>query len=142
LSRLIKQVMSEAQAPARTRLHGNKKLKDCIDELTLVVSTLASHGHNSSNNQELQFSQRAFKAGMSAAGIEHKNLSFTENWQAELDTALATLDKLSAREKATVVKALATTALADQKLITEEQEMMRVICALIHVPLPILQTVN
>ncbi len=140
LSRLVRQYFNESDLPSRTRLHGRKKLTQCIDELTTLVSILASHGHNPGDHQSLQTSQRAFKAGMSSVGIEHRNLSFTENWQRSLDQALEKLDRLSATEKEKVVTAVATTALDDQKLITAEQEMMRVICALIHVPLPILQT--
>ena len=138
LSRLIRQTLFESHLPNRTRLHGRKKLNDCIDELTLIVSTLAAHGQNSSSPQGLQYAQRAFKAGMGAVGVKHKNLSFTDNWQLEVDKALATLDRLSASEKAKAVRAMATTVLDDKKLITEEQEMMRVICGLIHVPLPLL----
>lgn len=140
LSRLIKQTLFEAHIPNRTRLHGSKHVKDCIEELTLIVSTLASHGQNSTSPQALQYAQRAFKAGMSSAGIEHKNLTFTDNWQAEVDKALIKLNKLTISDKAIVVKALATTVLDDKKLITEEQEMMRVICGLIHVPVPYLQS--
>ncbi len=142
LSRLIRQYMFESHTPNRTRLHGRDKLVNCIDELTLVVSILAAHGQNSASSQGLQYAQRAFKAGMHSAGIDHKNLSFTEGWQEQLDQALTKLDRLTATEKAKVVRALATTVLDDKKLITEEQEMMRVICALIHIPLPILQTAH
>ncbi len=140
LSRLIKQTIFEAHLPNRTRLHGKKRLKNCIDELTLVVSTLAAHGQNSTSAQGLQDAQKSFTAGMGAAGIGYKNLSFTEKWHQGLDKALKTIDRLTAKDKAVVVKALATTVLHDQKLITAEQEMMRVICALIHVPMPLLQS--
>ncbi len=142
LSRLIRQTLSESHLPNRTRLHGRNSLKSVIEELTLVVSTLASHGQNATSPQGLQYAQKAFKAGMSSAGIEYKNLSFTEGWQKKLDMALDKIDRLSVGEKAKVVRALATTVLDDKKLITQEQEMMRVICALIHVPMPILQTVK
>ncbi len=142
LSRLIKQTLFEAHIPNRTRLHGSKKIKDCIDELTLIVSILASHGQNSTSPQALQYAQRAFKAGMSSAGIEHKNLTFTDKWQTKVDEALIKLDRLAFNDKAVVVRAMATTVLDDKKLVTEEQEMMRVICGLIHVPVPYLQSAN
>ncbi len=142
LSRLIKQYMFESHVPNLTRVHGNKKLSQCVDELTMVVGTLAAHGQNSTSSQGLQNAQHAFKAGMESVGIGHKNLSFHENWHQALDAALRKLDKLSAPEKAKVVKALATTVMEDKKMITAEQEMMRVICALIHVPLPFLQTAH
>jgi len=140
LSRLIQQYMHESYIPNKTRLHGRRKVKDCIEELATVVSILASHGQNSTSSQGLQLAQKAFTAGMGSVGINHKNLAFKGDWQDRLDKALIKLDRLSAKEKASVVRALATTVLDDKKMITEEQEMMRVICALIHVPLPMLQS--
>ena len=50
-----------------------------------------------------------------------------------------TLDKLTAKDKSTVIAALARTVLDDGKVITEEHEMLRVICGLLHVPLPLFQ---
>lgn len=140
LTRLLRQYLTDSVEPKRGPLHGNRSLKNCIDELTLVISILASHGQNSKSTQGIQLAQRAFKTGMSAVGIEHKNLSFVDNWQAELDKSLTKLNELKVAEKKKVVIALGKTVLDDKKLITEEQEMMRVICALIHVPIPLLQS--
>ncbi len=142
LSRLVKQYLFEYHVPNKTKLHGRRKLESCIDELALVVSIVASHGQHSNSPQGLQLAQRAFRTGMSAVGIEHKNLIFTEDWQNGLDKALEKLDDLSAPEKAKVVLALGKAVLDDGQVITEEQEIMRVICSLIHVPLPLLQSVD
>lgn len=142
LSRLVKQYLFEYHIPNKTKLHGRKNLSSCIDELALVVSIVASHGQLSGSAQGLQLAQRAFRSGMSAVGIEHKNLIFTEDWQNGLDQALENLDQLSAPEKAKVVLALGKAVLDDGQVITKEQEMMRVICSLIHVPLPLLQSVT
>jgi len=142
LSRLITQYLHESHTPNLTRLHGNKRLKNCADELTLVVSAIAAHGQNSQTSQGLQEAQKAFRAGMGTAGINHKNLSFSDDWHAKMDAALATLDKLTPGDKRKVVVALARTALDDGDVVTAEHEMIRVICALIHVPLPLLQQVE
>lgn len=138
LTRLIKQYLDEAQQPNKARLHGNKKLKDCRDELATVIATLASHGQEKTTPQGLQLAQRAFKQGMSVANIEHLNLSFSNQWQRELDEALSKLDKLSPNQKSIVVAALVRTVLDDRAILTQEHEMLRVICALLHVPIPIL----
>ncbi len=140
LTRLIKQYLDEAQQPNHTQLHGNKKLKECRDELATVVAILASHGQERSTAKGLQLAQRAFKQGMSVANVEHLNLSFTDQWQAELDKALAKLDQLSPNQKSIVVAALVRTVLDDREILTQEHEMLRVICALLHVPIPILST--
>ena len=139
LSRMISKYLREAKNPSRTRLHGRKKLNDCISELSLVVSIIASHGQQTGNSSDLQQAQKAYRAGMADAGINHTNLSFTDNWQNELDTALETLDKLRPAEKSKVIHALSITVLDDENLVTAEHEMLRAICSLIHVPLPILK---
>ncbi len=140
ITRLIKQYLFEAHIPNRTRLHGNKRLKTCVHELTTVVSVLASHGQHSGSSEGLQLAQKAFRAGMSVADINHTNLSFSDDWQVRLDKAITVLDKLTAKDKSTVVAALARTVLDDGKVITEEHEMLRVICGLLHVPLPLFQS--
>ena len=142
LSRLISKYLHDSDIPNRTRLHGSGKLKDCVEELTLVVSAVAAHGQNSETSEGLQKAQRAFRNGMESAGIKHKNLVFNDDWHVKMDAALDGLVKLSPSEKQKVVIALARTVLDDQEIITAEQEMLRVICALINVPLPILQNIN
>ena len=142
LSRLIMKYLRESHYPNRTRLHGKKRLKNCIDELTLVISAVAANGQNSQTSQGLQEAQKAFRAGMSSAGINHKNLSFSDDWHTKMDNALNILNKLTPEDKHKVVVALAHTALDDGVVVTTEHEMIRVICALIHVPLPLLQAVD
>ena len=139
LSRMISKYLREAKNPSRTRLHGRKKLSDCAQELSLVVSIVASHGQQTGDSADLQQAQKAFRAGMSAVDINHTNLSFTDDWQEKLDEALKTLDRLRPSEKSKVILALSITVLDDQKLVTAEHEMLRAICSLIHVPLPILK---
>ena len=131
--------LHEAKNPSSTRLHGRKKLRDCAQELSLVVSIVASHGQQTGDSSDLQKAQKAFRAGMSSVDINHTNLSFTDDWQSRLDAALKTLDKLRPAEKSKVILALSITVLDDEKVVTAEHEMLRAICSLIHIPLPILK---
>lgn len=142
LSRLIRQYLQDAHVPNRRAINGNKRLKNCVDELCVVVSVLASHGVNRTTAQGLQDAQRAFRAGMETAGIKHTNLRFNDDWQGELDSALATLSRLTAKDKEHLIVSLSNTVLADDKVVTEEQEMMRIVCSLLHVPLPIFHSVE
>ena len=142
LSNLIKKYLEESHIPNRSRLHGTKKLSSCIDELTIVISVVATQGQKSDTSQGLQKAQHAFRSGMESVGIKHKNLTFSDQWHLELDNALQTLCKLSPEEKQKLVSALVKTVLDDDLVVTAEQEVLRVICALINVPLPILQGVN
>ncbi len=138
LSRLVERYLTESKDPSRTRLHGRKKLGDCIDELSTVISIVASHGHEDTGAEGLQAAQKAYRAGMAKVGINHTNLSFTDHWQKELDAALLKLNKLRPSDKAKVVEAIAETVSDDGQLVTAEHEMLRAVCSLIHVPLPIL----
>lgn len=139
LSRLVDKYLREAKDPSSSRLYGKRKLASCIEELSIVVSVIASHGQMSKGTQGLQLAQHAYRAGMESIGIKHTNLQFNDDWQSRLDKALAKLDQLSPQDKNKVVSVLAITVANDQELVTEEHEMLRAICSLIHVPLPILQ---
>ena len=139
LSRLVARYLREAKNPSQSRLHGRKKLSDHPQELSTVISIVASHGHQTDGGAGLQLAQKAFKAGMASVGINHTNLSFKDNWQSDLDAALAKLDRLAPQEKSKVVHAVATTVADDKKLVSAEHELLRVVCSLIHVPLPILR---
>ncbi len=142
LSRLVEKYLNESHIPNRTRLHGTKKLASCTDELTIVISTVATQGQSGDKSQGLQQAQQAFRNGMESVGIKHKNLTFSDDWHAKLDNAIEVLNKLSPKEKQKLVVALSKTVLDDKKVITQEQEILRVICALLNVPLPILQSVK
>jgi len=142
LSRLVAQYLREAKNPSSSRLHGRLNLADCVKELSTVASIVASHGHQSSGSEGLQKAQHAYRAGMQTVDINHTNLVFSDNWQDQLDKALKRLDRLKPAEKNKVVRALAITVAEDKQLVTAEHEMLRVICSLIHVPLPILREAN
>lgn len=137
LSRMIAKHLRESKSPGSTKQHGRKKLKDCAQQLSVVVSIVASHGQENAGAQGLQQAQKAYRAGMSSVGINHTNLSFRDDWQLRLDEAIETLDKLTPAGKQSVVEALMATVSEDQKIVTAEHEMLRAVCSLIHVPLPI-----
>ena len=141
LSRLVSQYLHEATSPADTILHGDKKLNDVISEASTVVSIIASYGQTEKGAQGIQNAQKAYRAGMTAININHTNLSFSGDWQDKLDKALLTLDKLAPQEKYRLVQALSATVISDEKVVTAEHELLRIMCALIHVPLPMIRTV-
>lgn len=138
LSRLVAKYLRESKNPSRSRLHGKRKLRNCVQELSTVVSIVASHGQSTAGAQGIQAAQKAFKAGMSAVDINHTNLAFSDQWQDLLDKAVEVLDDLTPIDKNKVVMALAATVSNDGVLVTAEHEMLRVISSMIHVPLPIL----
>ena len=138
LSSLIEQYLRESVVANRTRLHGKGLLKNCVQELSMVASVVASHGQSNRSGQGLQDTQKAYRAGMQSVGINHTNLNFSDNWPGDLDAALPILDKLKPQEKSRAVVALVRIAVDDRQITIAEHELLRVICALIHVPLPLL----
>jgi len=58
------------------------------------------------------------------------------NWPPKLDQALTKLDRLQPRAKEQLVQALVATISHDQRMTVPESELLRVICAALHCPLP------
>ncbi len=135
LARLIQRDLWEAANPHAARTTGRRTLDDCRAQALAVLAILASHGHSNSNGAEA-----AFKAGVVALGDGRSDLTAhdDDDWAAALDAALPKLDQLKAKEKERLVTALLTVAMHDTELKPAELELLRVVCELIHVPLPIL----
>ncbi len=140
LSRLVRQYLVESTSPARQQMHGTRKLKDCIKDVSMVVSIVAAHGQTQAGTQGIQNAQRAYRAGMATLDTHHTNLVFNDDWQPRLDAALASLVALNPQEKYRLVKALSATVAQDGKVVTAEQELVRVVCAHLHVPFPMLMS--
>ena len=140
LSRLVSQTLTESRAPAASVSYGKKRIADCVPEISTAMSILAAHGQMDLGSQGIQNAQSAYRAGMSVLDIHHTNLVFSNEWQIELDQALEKLDELKPNEKLHLVNALSATINADQQVVTVEQELLRAMCALIHVPLPLIKT--
>ena len=60
------------------------------------------------------------------------------DWEQTLDHALPALDQLKPADKERLVNALIATVMSDDRVRVEELELLRVICAVIHVPLPMI----
>jgi Mlc titration factor MtfA (ptsG expression regulator) len=61
-----------------------------------------------------------------------------EDWCEVMDQALPALDQLKPADKQRLVKALIATVMADNKIAVTEMELLRVVCSVIHVPLPMI----
>jgi hypothetical protein len=116
------------------RLAGNKTLKACEREAVQVLGVLAQHGNSDSDQASSAFSAGASILGVTATG----GLPEKENWAGVLDTALPKLDRLKSSAKEKLVNTLVEVVLHDGRLAPTELELLRVICDLIHVPLPLL----
>ena len=101
-------------------------------ELQTVFSTLAEHG-----SADATQARRAYEIGMHHLLPEIRPpYQPVPGWAPALDRALKCLDRLPPAGKEQLVEALVKTIALDQQLTVEESELLRVVCASIHCPLP------
>ena len=131
LARLLRQQMSESLEPNQHR-GGRRKLPELRQQALSLLAVLALHGHEQVDN-----ARRAYLAGaeiLFPAAAE--SYGAPGNWIELLDQALPALDELVPAGKETLVLALATTVGHDGQIATAEAELLRLICTLLHCPLP------
>ena len=134
LAKIIAQHVWESVNPQKVRMSGKKSLKQVHDKALAVIAVLAQHGHETPTGV-----QAAYEAGASALYTESKIvMQVFEDWRQALDSALPALDQLKPADKEILVKALIATVMSDNRIAVAEMELLRVVCALIHVPLPMI----
>jgi hypothetical protein len=129
--RKLAQVHLRDDLEARTRI-GRASLNSVTTELQTLFSVLALHGSMSETD-----ARRAYEAGMhTLLPRERPSFVVVANWQAPLDVALSRLDQLAPVAKEQLVEGLAKTVTHDQQMTVGESELLRVVCATLHCPLP------
>ena len=116
-----------------------KRLKRGLDfsEKNLALDVIAILALNGQQNAE--GAEKACRAGADLLGAEAASaMPGIEDWCDTLDKALPALDQLRPADKGKLVNALIATTMADNKVAVEEMELLRVICLVIHVPLPMI----
>ena len=108
LTRVVWSYLQDAADPYRRSRVGSATLAQVQPQQTALLATFASVGG----------------APVAAA-----------SWQ-QLDSGWGALDGLAPAEKARLVEQMVTAVLADGRLEAGEAELLRVACAVIHVPLP------
>jgi Zn-dependent protease with chaperone function len=121
----------EPQARARSLTLGTVRNEACV-----LFSVLAHFG----NGDPLAVRQ-AYASGMQhlyPKGTPHYELPHA--WTLALDKALDRLDRLIPPAKGTLVEALVKVVMHDRHLLLGEAELLRLICGVLHCPLPPLIT--
>jgi len=134
LSRLLMQIMQESQHPRRrVKTARFVKLYKYQYELGVVFSVLANFGHESKHAAE-----QAYTAGLRYLSPQYDwpALHVSKNWSGAMDDALQRLDALRPLVKEVVIDSLKVTAGHDEDSNVVEQELLRVIAGLMHVPMP------
>ncbi len=132
LARLLERYVDESFAPAKSKPMGTHKLLDCKLEIQSLFAVIASLGH-----QDAATAARAFQAGVHEA-LPNQLVSYTanSNWLGVLDQTLPTLDRLLPYAKRQLVMAMTTMMNFDAVITVAEGEILRVLCAYLHCPLP------
>ena len=134
IAKIITQHLWESMNPQSVKLSGKKSLNQLTDKALVVIAILASHGHRDVNAVE-----SAYQTGIKLLGVDGSTLMpMVNDWADTLDKALPALDQLKPTDKQKVVEALIVTVMADNKIALSEIELLRVICLVIHVPLPMI----
>jgi len=115
-------------------MSGKKSLKQLRDKALDVIAVLALHG-----NVGTQDIQSAYRSGSALMGLDDSSpMPDVGDWAETLDSALPDLDRLRPADKEQLVKALIATVMTDNRVAVSEMELLRVVCSVIHVPLPMI----
>lgn len=134
MANIITQHLWESMNPQRVRMAGRKSLAGVKDQALNLIAVLALHGHEDTRGVE-----QAYKTGLDALGVTGADpVPHIDDWSQVLDKALPVLDRLKPADKEKLVKALIAVVMADNRIAVSEMELLRVVCALIHVPLPMI----
>jgi Zn-dependent protease with chaperone function len=134
MAKIIAQHLWESANPHSVRLSGKKSLKKALDSALDVIAILALNGQESTDEIE-----KAYDSGVELLGaVTSPPMPVIGDWCETLDNALPVLDQLKPAEKGKLVNALIATVMADNRIAVSEMELLRVICSVIHVPLPMI----
>ncbi len=134
MAKIIAQHLWESINPQQVKLSGKGSLNKVVDKALEVIAVLALHGNESTVTVE-----SAYWAGSAVLLSDTKvPMPAIEDWCEVMDSALPALDQLKPADKEKLVKALIATVMADNKVAVTEMELLRVVCSVIHVPLPMI----
>ena len=132
LAKLVGIQVVDALNPATSRVMGRIKLGETIAELRDLFSVVAEYGHD-----DTESARRAYVLGLNEVLPDAKpSYSPPADWAMALDRALPKLDLLTPAGKELVVRGLTHAISADGVVSINEAELLRIVCAALHCPLP------
>lgn len=137
LAKLIGMQVSDALDPPRSGAIGKRKLVDCQTSVVSIFSVLSGFGHDDEAG-----AQRAFNVGINAVYRQTAlRYAMPADWVSALDSALPELNRLDSTGKELLIEAMVSAIATDNQVAVGEAELLRVICAALHCPLPPLLSV-
>jgi hypothetical protein len=132
LARLVSVHLADWLAPAATAEAGRRRLPELEDEVALLLSVLADAG-----SVRGDAARKAFVHGWTHLWPQSpRQPALPMNWPEALDAALDRLDQLLPVAKQMLLEALVKTLSHDGKVTVGEAELLRVVTASLHCPLP------
>jgi Zn-dependent protease with chaperone function len=134
LTRTVRTTVRDAADPASRSRPGSTTVRRATDEIVTVLAALAMAG-----NPDPVSARQAFSGAFAhlRTGAPVPDMPAGGSWH-RLDACWPALDGLARLEKRLLVEAMVAAVLDDGKLTTQEAELLRAACALVHVPLPAL----
>lgn len=132
LAKLVGTQITDVLDPSRSGAVGKRKLVQCQSHIGALFSIIAAFGQDDADS-----AKRAFAAGMNTLFQQSApTYGVPQNWVKALDEALPVLDELDSTAKQMLIEALVRTISTDGKVAVGEAELLRVVCAALHCPLP------
>lgn len=130
--RLLKQALAEAREPERVRAAGRMKLAACMEASAVVLGVLAAAGHEDRDQARQAFLSAWTRLYPNAA----RAYAPPSDWPRALDGALAELDQLQLAGKEMLLETLAELLAHDGRIAVNEAELLRIVAAALHCPIP------
>jgi len=134
LSRLLLQMLEENRRPDPRSSTKKVKLVRLQYHLRTLFSVVAVFGHDTEKQ-----AINAYNAGMNSLFSQQwPEYYMPADWAAHFDSALEAIDRVRPLIKEEIIKGLVVTIGFDHAYRIEEYEMLRVISALLHSPMPLI----
>ena len=132
LGRLLRVQVHDALDPAGTWVAGDRRLANCADHAVTLMALLAQAGHDDPGA-----AMRAYLAGM-ALVFPRVNAPYRppSDPMRAMDEAWPVLDRVEPRGQELLIEGLVAAVSHDGRICVAEAELLRVVCASLHCPLP------
>lgn len=136
LARMLATHLADARNPSRAATAGTRRLTDAQAQVLDMLGILAHHGHPGDPDAAMA----AVNAGLDTLGMTTVGrIPPAEGWPDRMDAALARLDGLDLPGKQQLLRAMVATITYGGETVTAEAELLRAVCAVLHMPLPVLE---
>nr|WP_193568417.1 M48 family metallopeptidase [Oleiagrimonas citrea] len=132
LVKLLRLMLTDALDPSRGFVPGARRLRQVEADYAVLCAVVAHHGHDDGDAARRAWARAMHEALPNARA----DFAVPGNWQAAMDRALERLDRIRPLDKQLVVRGLTLAVAEDDHVNVAEAELLRVICAALHCPLP------